>query len=174
MPGGRPRKSAASKLAEGDRRKIGRRKLADQAAAEASLATPGRPQLPTGLKLGKVGKAFWSEVLDELDRQGRLAKIDKFSLAAAAAAYEVYAGAYDSVRSRGRSIEIKSKQGTKVIANPDVITMQKMAGVVKQFLVEHGLTEASRTRLQKTDARAEDSLESLLNAGASPAQATVQ
>jgi P27 family predicted phage terminase small subunit len=163
MPGGRPRKSNAAKLAEGDLRKIGKRKLAELAEAEQALATRGRPQLPPGVKLGKIGMKFWNDVLDELDRQNRLAVVDGFSIAMVAAAYDLAFTAHADINKRGQLIQVKSAKGVIQKVNPSIIIFADQSRIVKQFLVEHGLTEASRSRLQKVDNRKTDDLEDLLS-----------
>ena len=148
MPGGRPRKSAAAKMLEGARRKIGKRKLAAMVEAEASFATPGRPSVPVGVKLGPAGKAFWSEVIEELDTRGRLVKTDKFALSSAALAFQAQAEAYEE---------------------GDSARAAKLASVVRSFLCEYGLTESSRARLAAQKApRGEETLEDLLSAGVTP------
>lgn len=177
MPGGRPRKSNAAKLAEGDRRKIGKRKLAELAEAEAQLVTKGRPKLPPGVTLGKVGTKFWNDVLDELDRQNRLAVVDGWSIATVAAAYDLAMEAYRDVRARGQLVKTKNAKGQEVQrVNPSLNIFADQSRIVKQFLVEHGLTEASRSRLQRVDQHKSDDLEDLLSGTPSGAgtRATVQ
>jgi P27 family predicted phage terminase small subunit len=134
-------------------------KLAEQAQAEQELASLGLPSVPPRVNLGPLGMHLWRQWTEELHRQNRLAFVDAASIAAAAGAYELAMEARAQVKKHGVTLSIKGDKGqSRFIPNPALIAMNDCLRLAKQFMTEHGLTEASRSRLQRVDLRQEDNL----------------
>lgn len=144
MPGGRPRKPTALKIAEGNR---GRRKLNPDAEPQP---VPGCGSMPSGLS--DWGRKIWRSLTDELDRLGLLTVVDHAALCGAVV------GA-DQAHSADATINALQKRIRSGKANQEhYYRLSIMNSVSKKgwqqyakFGTEFGLTPASRSRLAAAD-----------------------
>lgn len=148
---GRKPKSPRRKLAEGDTRKVGARKLGVQIASERK-ASPGLPPCPAYLK-GRAREAwdFWSEELAsmKLDRRP-----DGQMLAGCCVHYDAAVDAYETILKQGRliakkALDPKTNQLVVVDVKPHPAVRQgnQAWALMRAFCSEFGLSPVSRLRL---------------------------
>jgi P27 family predicted phage terminase small subunit len=143
-------KALALQVAEGDPRKIGKRKLQQRLAAEPK-ATHGLPSCPRHLR-GRARAAWnlWREELQVMDLDSRP---DAMMLEGACVNYARAVEADAAVLAEGLEIHetIYGKKGEEVgyrrKAHPLVAVSNKSWLLCKGFCSEFGLSPVSRTRL---------------------------
>jgi P27 family predicted phage terminase small subunit len=119
----------------------------------------GTPNCPTWL--GKEAKAEWRRIMPELEAAGVTSKVDRAALAAYCQAWAEFHEATVILEQEGRIIEqvhATSKGeviGTRKVIHPAVRMQRDASGRVKNYLVEFGLSPASRSRIASM-ARGED------------------
>lgn len=134
MAGRRP-KPTALKIAEGN---PGKRPL--------NLNEPqfgGLPKCPP--HLNKNAKAEWRRISKELAAIGLLAAVDRAALAAYCASWARWIDAEESIQKFGTVI--KSPKSGYPIQNPYVSISNTSLDLMRKFLIEFGLTPASRSRI---------------------------
>lgn len=134
MPGRRP-KPTALKIAEGN---PGRRPL--------NLNEPqfrGLPKCPA--HLDKNAKAEWRRISKELAAIGLLAAVDRAALAAYCQCWSRWIDAEESIKKFGTVI--KSPKSGYPVQNPYVGIANTALDQMRKFLIEFGLTPASRSRI---------------------------
>jgi P27 family predicted phage terminase small subunit len=137
MPGRRPKPTALKEL-EGN---PGKRPL-----NRSEPKPTGIPSCPKHLDKG--ARAEWKRISAELIKLGLLTSVDRAALAAYCAAYSRWAEAELSVQKYGAVI--KSPKSGYPIQNPYVGIANTAMDQMRKFMVEFGLTPASRSRLQMT------------------------
>lgn len=145
--GRRPLPTAVKKL----RGNAGKRKLNDKEPA----AAVGEPPMP---KLSAEAKREWKRIVPELLRLGVLTVVDGKALAAYCHAYARWLQAERDVARYGLVIRepVTTKIGHRLVAtrfvrlkrNPAISVAHDAMKLMKSFLVEFGLTPASRSRLK--------------------------
>lgn len=102
--------------------------------------------IPTCPKhLDKGAKAEWRRISAELVKLGLLTSVDRAALAAYCAAYSRWADAEANVQKFGAVI--KSPKSGFPIQSPYVGIANVSIDIMRKFLVEFGMTPASRTRI---------------------------
>jgi len=124
-----------------------------------------RPKLgipPCPRALDAAARHEWDEISKQLLDLGLLTKVDKAALAGYCANYSLFC------RAQG---EIKRRRFQHVTVNPKTLTLQRNPWLIisdraemkmKQFLIEFGLSPASRTRLKTLEPAAVDPLAAFL------------
>lgn len=141
---GRPPKPTRLKVAAGN---PGKRPL-NPAEPRPAVAVPSCPDW-----LSPLAEAEWRRITPELHRLGLVSVIDRAALAAYCQAVAEVEEATRALDAEGRVCvwPVFDKQGVKVgerlKAHPCVAMQRSAAQLVKQFLVEFGLSPASRTRV---------------------------
>jgi P27 family predicted phage terminase small subunit len=159
MPGGRPAKPTAIKLLEGN---PGQRRIKPE-----PQPTRGIPPCPAWLD--PEAKREWRRVTPELDRLGVLTVVDRAALAAYCQAASRVMQAERALTDGGLTVEVY-KEGLDgemrlagIITRPEVAIALKYYGVMKSYLVDFGLTPASRTKLAADPAPKSDGIVALLD-----------
>lgn len=116
--------------------------------------TEPRPSgIPTCPKhLDRVAKAEWKRISEELISVGLLTSADRAALAAYCVAYSRWARAEAELQRLSAGDDLKSlltiaAKSKFPIAHPLIGISNAAAKLMKEYLVEFGLTPASRTRL---------------------------
>lgn len=141
--GRRPKPSAIKKL-QGN---PGKRPL----NAKEPSAPAGDPEMPADLP--KAAQEEWNRIIPELRALGVLSKIDRAALAAYCHAYARWFEAEREITKRGIVIDEFgcSDEGEQFFLrskkNPAVTISESAMKLMKSFLVEFGMTPASRSRL---------------------------
>lgn len=148
--GRRPKPTALRKL-EGNR---GKRAL----NSKEPMPELGEPEMPD--RLAPLAQQEWRRIVPELLALGVLSKLDQKALAGYCSAYARHCQAEDDVAKYGLTIEepvIDTKTGkqrkirgrllVRLKANPAAAKSSDAAKLMKSFLIEFGLTPASRSRL---------------------------
>lgn len=134
MPGRRPKPTALKEL-QGN---PGHRAL--------NHNEPKPTGIPTCPKhLDKTAKAEWRRISEALISLGLLTSVDRAALAAYCAAYSTWVEAETSMQKFGRVITSPSGYS---IQSPYVGIRNTSLDLMRKFLVEFGMTPASRSRLQ--------------------------
>ena len=146
---GRPRKPLAVRAAEGDKRKIGRKKLAEQIASEPRTRS-GLPACPSHLT--GLARETWDSWKQELEIMEMDKTPDAQMLEGACVAYQRAVGADCEVSRDGISLRtfdvIEGEAVLKEIKNHPAIKISlEYWKQVKSFCTEFGFTPASRSRL---------------------------
>lgn len=136
MPGRRP-KPTALKVLEGN---AGKRKLNSDEPKPAGI-----PTCPS--HLSKEARKEWKRISKELVTCGLLTSVDRAALAAYCSAYARWVDAESKVQQHG--LVVKSPSGFP-IQNPYVGIANTALDHMRKFLIEFGMTPASRSRLQIT------------------------
>lgn len=134
MAGRRP-KPTALKIAEGN---LGKRPL--------NLNEPqygGLPKCPSHLDKG--ARAEWKRISKELAGVGLLAAVDRAALAAYCQCWSRWCDAEEKIREVGTVV--KSPKSGYPIQNPYVSIANTALDQMRKFLIEFGLTPASRSRI---------------------------
>jgi P27 family predicted phage terminase small subunit len=152
---GRRPKPTAQKIIEGN---PGKRKLNDKEPQPAA----GEPAMPDGL--GAVAQVEWKAIVPELLRIKVLSKLDGKALGGYCAAYERWLLAEKDVAKYGITIEepvidsatgfqrkLRGRYVVRLKRNPAITTSNDAMKMMKSFLVEFGMTPASRSRLKTED-----------------------
>lgn len=165
MAGRRPTPTAIKRL-NGN---AGHRSFNEQEIA----AEVGAPEKPKGL--GRVASREWDFMVPQLIELGVITRIDGKSLAEYCKSAEVAEQAYRDMRTRGLMLDEpvldKLNQpimfGTKLLvqhkANPAVGVWKTATSIMKSYLIEFGLTPASRAKLKIAPRPAADPFDSFLN-----------
>lgn len=159
----KPRKTTTTKVIEGDKGKLGKRKLAAKLAAEPR-AEDGLPHAPGHLpERARVAWEFWREQLEFMQLDHRP---DAIALEAACLNYSRAVDADIKVNREGIILEEPVLYRGEPIPgivrrkkNPAVTVSATCWMLVKAFVCEFGFTPVSRTRLtveNKTRGAAED------------------
>jgi P27 family predicted phage terminase small subunit len=169
---GRKPKPLGMRLAEGDARKVGVRKLKAQIAAEPK-ASRGLER-PSHMKgIAAATWAFWSEELESMNLDCRP---DAPMLEGACVAYARAIAADELVERDGLIIDqISNKGEVRAVTNPAISISNAAWKNVKAFCSEFGLSPASRTRLtlEKRDETQQELME-LLSSPRKPRAEKVQ
>ena len=126
---------------------------------------PGKRRLnmneprPTGIPkcpphLDKVARAEWKRVAADLSKIGLLTSVDRAALAAYCSAWSRWITAEESIGRFG--LVIKSPKSGFPIANPYVGIANTALDLMRKFLIEFGMTPASRSRIQVIPAESTD------------------
>lgn len=169
-PGRRPLPTAVKKL----RGNPGKR----PANKNEPVPTNGIPEMPDGLTA--VAQKEWKAIAPQLEQLGVLAKIDGKALAAYCECFATWRVAADEVTSRGITLEepvvvgvgeAAEVVGYKYKRNPAVTIANDALKLMKSFLIEFGLTPASRSRLRIEKPQPADPMDEYLRGGALPSTA---
>lgn len=113
--------------------------------------TAGIPPCPS--QLGKIAKAEWRRIANELLDNGLLTQVDRAALAAYCMAFERMLRAEAEVQAYIRdpnnpdqSMMMPTKAG--YIQHPAIGIANRAAELMKAYLVEFGLTPSSRSRIR--------------------------
>ena len=164
---GRPPKPTALKIAEGDARKIGMRKLQQKLDGEPK-AQKGLPECPEHL-VGCAASA-WAFLSQELDAMGLASRCDAILLEGLCVQYARAAEADQQVRREGLLVEVSvtNREGTQnrkeLRTNPAVSVSNAAWKLLRGFASDFGLNPVSRTRLTVERPDDDEDLEALLNA----------
>lgn len=149
MAGRRPKPTALREL-EGNR---GHRPL-----NRSEPKPSGVPKCPP--HLDKVAKQEWRRISSELVALGLLTSVDRAALAGYCAAWSRWVDADSNVQKFGAVI--KSPKSGFPIANPYVGIANTASDTMRKFLVEFGMTPASRSRIQVAPVVTEDPFETFM------------
>lgn len=153
MAGRRPKPMAMHRL-NGNPRHFSQAELNEDENPQPKLAPP---EMPKGLS--KCARREWRRIVPLLQQIGVLSEIDGRALAAYCDAAAMVEQATKEIAKHGLTFEecFEDKQGNVVVgsikANPAVSIKFNAMKVMKTFLIEFGLTPASRRNLkiQKKD-----------------------
>lgn len=144
MPGRRPKPTAMKELAGNP----GHRPLND---SEPRPDT-GAPEMPKGMPA--AARREWARIVPPLIQLGMLTSIDGKALAAYCDAYAHWEMARKEILKHGLLVEepITGLEGaiigTRYKANPAVSEYNTFSKLMKSYLIEFGLTPASRSKLK--------------------------
>lgn len=119
--------------------------------------------IPTCPKhLDKAAKTEWKRLSVELASSGLLTSVDRAALAAYCAAWSRWISAEENVQKFGAVI--KSPKSGYPVQNPYVGIANTALDQMRKFLVEFGMTPASRSRINVADAddKGEDAFETFM------------
>jgi P27 family predicted phage terminase small subunit len=94
--------------------------------------------------LDKIAKKEWRRISGELIAVGLLTEVDRAALAAYCCAWSRWVAAEESIQTHG--LVVKAPSGFP-IKNPFVTISNAAMNMMRQFLIEFGLTPASRSRI---------------------------
>jgi len=127
---------------------------------------PTRPEIPE--HLDALARGEWDRLVPILERMGVLTEADGAALTLYCECYSKWLRARGEVQKRGLLIEVTrtvtSKRGAtiettgQVKANPAVMIEIQMARLMKEILVEFGLTPSARSRIKTNDPGPRDRL----------------
>ena len=132
------------------------------------------PEMPKGMS--KSARREWRRIVPLLREVGVLSKIDGLALAAYCDAHGMVEEAEKLIRKGGMTFVSHFEDGEGNIvdgdikANPAVAIKFQALKVMKSFLIEFGLTPASRSKLKIDKPAADDKMEAFLRKR--PAQVT--
>lgn len=175
MPGRRPLPTA-TRIAEGESVTRGR---GHSRPIEGDDIQPDHvmPEMPKGMS--KSARREWRRMSKILFRMGVLTEIDGKALAAYCEAYAQAEIALRDVAVNGQVTEIfaRVKETGEVLEyngkpvferrdrNPSMAIYTECSKLMKTFLIEFGLTPASRSKLKLPVKQKEDELEKMMNSG---------
>jgi P27 family predicted phage terminase small subunit len=113
---------------------------------------PGQPEPPE--HLDNIAKAEWTRIAGILSRMGLLSHAEGPALMLYCEAYSKWLRARGEIVKRGMVIErdiLNSnghKTGTRLFANPAILIEMQAMRLMKDLLVEFGLTPSSRARVK--------------------------
>lgn len=142
MGRGRPKKSAARKLAEGN---AGRRTSADL----TPKPKPGRPDCPPGVTADPVAKDRWNWICDQLEQMGILTTADQLVIEILASDYSELAAARQQVKKFG--LLLQGAKGGQYI-NPAQSEVNAAKARIRQGIEALGLSPRAREQLNVTPA----------------------
>lgn len=146
MPGP-PKKPTALKLVEGSYRE-------DRVAKNEPKPRVRIPAPPKRLKGAALEE--WGRITVELYELGLLTNLDRAALVIYCEFWADYETARAKVERMGLTI---MTQAQNVIENPNYSIMKRSAEIMHKFLVEFGMTPASRTRISATPLGKKDKTE---------------
>ncbi len=130
------------------------------------VPAPTRPEIPE--HLDALARGEWERLCPILERMGVLTEADGAALTVYCDCYSKWLRARGEVAKRGMLIEvtrtIESKRGAtiettgQVKANPAVMIEIQMARLMKELLIEFGLTPSARSRIKTNDPGPRDRL----------------
>lgn len=132
---------------------------------------PGKRPLPTGepkpaqtlpeppAHLGPVALVEWHRLATELHRVGILTMADRTTLAAYCQLYEQWVYAEQYIKTQ---LVIVDKPTGKIIQNPMIRIAHRTLELMRGYIVELGLSPASRVKLAKGEVSVDDPLEQFL------------
>jgi len=167
------RSPTAVQVAQGDPRKIGKRKLAEKLASEPS-ATRGLPDCPSYLNgRARAAWGFWAAELADMNLDKRP---DAMMLEGACVAYAAARECEELIAQQGRFIAkraVDKKTGDLVVidvkTHPACVQANVAWSLMRSFCGEFGLSPVSRTRLSVDTSETEDLMEILTRPRASRA-----
>ena len=110
-------------------------------------AATGKPKMPR--HLDKAAKAEWKRITALLESMGVLSETDAPSIEQYCETYSEWRKAKDNVAKTGQAIVRSSANGAPTVTkNPFIAVKQAAAAQCYRYLVEFGMTPASRSRLQ--------------------------
>lgn len=131
----------------------------------------GVPKCPT--HLDAAAKREWKRISAELVSLGLLTSVDRAALAAYCASWSRWIDADANVQKFGSVI--KSPKSGFPIANPYVGIGNTALDLMRKFLVEFGMTPASRSRIQVAPTSSKDPFEEFMKGiGAADELSTVE
>jgi P27 family predicted phage terminase small subunit len=120
------------------------------------MLPPARPEIPE--HLDALARGEWERLCPILERMGVLTEADGAALTIYCECYSKWLRARGEVAKRGLLIEVSrtvtSKRGAtvettgSVKANPAVMIEVQMARLMKEILIEFGLTPSARSRVK--------------------------
>ena len=138
--------------------------------AEPTLP-PARPEMPD--HLDALARAEWERLCGIVERMGVLTEADGAAMGIYCECYSKWIRARGDIAKRGLLIEITRTVTTRrgstvettgaVKANPAVAIEIQTARLMKELLMEFGLTPSSRTRVKTSDAGPRDRLAEFLS-----------
>ena len=134
MPGP-PKKPTALKLVEGTYRE-------DRVAKNEPKPRLSVPKPPK--HMGKIALEEWDRIVQELKENGLMTNLDRAALVCYCDLWEHYVIASEKVAREGQVI-VTSNGNT--IENPQFSIKKRAAEMMHKFLIEFGMTPASRTRI---------------------------
>ena len=159
MPAGRPPVPTALRVLRGN---PGRRPLND---AEPKPVA-GRPRCPSWLS--REAKQEWRRIVPELERLRVLTAVDGAALAAYCQSFANWRRAEEYLAENSYSVALTriDRDGNEIVyawqQRPEVAIGQKERALMKSFLIEFGLTPASRSRIKASPAEERDPLEDFI------------
>lgn len=98
--------------------------------------------------LDRDGKREWKRVAAELEALDLLTNVDVTALAVYCDAVSRYIEATKAIRDEGITVEYTNAAGaTNTVANPNVAIARQYAQLIRQYLIEFGLSPSSRAKL---------------------------
>jgi len=149
MAGRRPKPTALKQL-QGN---PGKRRLNSREPKPSGI-----PTCPT--HLDRIAKGEWRRISAELVTLGLLTEVDRAALAAYCASYSRWAQAEAQVQKFGAVI--RSPKSGYPVPNPYVGVANTALDHMRKFLVEFGMTPASRSRIQVEPTTADDPFEAFM------------
>lgn len=159
MAGRRPKPDELKRLAGNP----GHRPLNDQAPKPER----GEPEMPRNLR--PDGQREWHYMVNALGNMGMLYQVDGKALAAYCDVYSDWMAACKDIKKHGPIIDIYGTniEGETVFIRREVNCAYKVKNdalrLMKAYLIEFGLTPASRSKLKIEPPKAVDPMEDLLN-----------
>ena len=169
MPGRRPLPTEVKRL----RGNPGKRKLNDQ---EPGVPI-GEPEMPADLP--ELAQVEWKSIVPLLLQMGVLSKVDGKALVGYCYAWARLMQAEKEINDRGIILDepVTDKEGneigTRTKANPACALADRAMVRMKSFLIEFGLTPASRSKLKVDKPKDADPVEAYLAKKMANAQQTV-
>jgi len=138
MPGP-PKKPTELKLVEGTYRKD--RVAKDEPKPKAAIPKPPK-------HLGAIALEEWHRIVKELADNGLMTNLDRAALVAYCEFWEHYVEASDKLKNNGKNtgLVFTTSAGNRV-ENPYFSIKKRCAELMHKFLIEFGMTPASRTRV---------------------------
>lgn len=129
-------------------------KLSNEELSGADNPNPakGEPEMPKGMS--KAARREWRNIVPELQEVGVLSVVDGKALAAYCESYALWEQACKEYQKFGITFRemYTTKDGAEIVgeikANPAVAIANQAAKTMKAFLIEFGLTPASRRNLK--------------------------
>ncbi len=119
---------------------------------------PGRPTCPD--HHSPAAKSEWKRIVPQREEMGRLSKNDRTELALYCQAYARWKKAEDVLNEKG---ELYKTQSGNVITSPMLWVANKAMEQCHKFLVEFGMTPASRGRINVAGPGEDDGWNKLLD-----------
>lgn len=136
MPGP-PKKPTALKLVEGTYRED--RVAKNEPRPKARVPRP--PKHFSALALEE-----WNRIVTELAENGLMTNLDRAALVAYCDFWEAYVIADERLKKKGGGLVYTSANGN-MVENPYFSIKKRAAEIMHKFLIEFGMTPASRTRI---------------------------
>ena len=134
MPGP-PKKPTSLKLVEGTYRE-------DRVAKHEPRPKVAIPKPPK--HLGAIALEEWHRIVQELADNGLMTNLDRAALVLYCEFWEHYVTAAEKMKKRG---PVYTSANDNMVESPHFSIMKRSAELMHKFLVEFGMTPASRTRV---------------------------